>query len=213
MRVATCFLLVLFTATTAFANTLTYGLATDKGTYSVGETVNWRAFVTLSNRQEPNLGAAIVSFDLSESGSLTLSPATIASPFDGYNFKQTGQAGAGTLNAIGAGMIGSVNLSVIQLSSASDLGPTDLATGSFTAGGLGAHVLTASQGNNANAYFINSSGSGTSSLYNSVAGGSASFNVVPEPSTMALGLLGFAVAVGYSLRRRSKAKAAEAQTD
>ena len=206
MRVVSCFLLALVVGTgSAFGDTLGVSIKTDKSSYAAGETISYELWATASDIQGTNLGVGTIGTNVVGVAGQSFSAAVISPAFADYSFVFPGTLGQdGQLPNVGAGLL-AYNAAAVELGESSR-GPTLLASGTVNALGIGDYTLRvvpqAGQ-------FYTSTG-GAQSAYSTLNGGTAAYSVVPEPSSLMLGLLGSVVAAGYTLRRRRAAKKAQA---
>ena len=121
-------------------DSLSFDLRTDRTDYSVGEKVKWEVWLSLSNVKNDNFGVQTAAFSLTESRSEQMEASTISPAFADYTFRPTPSVGPGWLRNVGAGQIG-YNASVVEVT-ASDPGPTLLASGSYTVFASGVHELS-----------------------------------------------------------------------
>ncbi|APZ95887.1 PEP-CTERM sorting domain-containing protein [Fuerstiella marisgermanici] len=180
---------------------LTFTVNVDQDTISIGQSVDWQIFATVSDSSSDNFGIASIGADLQDSTSDALVPGTIGAPFSDYDFLSGGTVnGFGQLEAIGATLFG-YDAGKVEAADGSLLGPLLLASGSYSPLTVGSHSLSAMPTSASNEYFDSITGIGSSTPFDFGVHVSDTFTVtaVPEPSTtLAIGVL----AVAFALRRR-----------
>jgi len=204
MRVATCLLLVLSSATAALADEITVSVTTDRATYAPGETVTWQTWLTLSNVANANFGVHTGSIDVlfSETG-VNIDTRAIGAPFSDYTIPGIGVVSGQTIGGIGAGQFG-YNADIVEVTALLP-GPTLLAEGSFVTNLVGNHTISGTPLGSSQFFGVAAGFAGVAYTgFNAGSGSYATATAVPEPSTMMLGLLGAVAMMGYSRRRRAK---------
>jgi hypothetical protein len=194
-------LLAILAITDCQADTIVFDLETTEQV-TQGEAVFWSIFVTISDLDNDNFGIDTAATDLTDGGGHTLMPGTIGAPFDDYTFKEGGTPSGSSLIEIGATLLVQ-NDGAVEGKFGGDLGPLELASGSFIANNLGTFEMTMVAGT-ANSYFTGSgqfTGSGNSFEDVIFNGDSYTVLAVPEPvSTVPV----VATLLYFALSRRRK---------
>jgi len=197
---------------TSRADLITFTVQVTQDTVNAGGTVDWSLYVTVSDANaSDNFGINVVSANLMDSFGETLSPGTIGAPFELYSDTHGGTFNGTTkvLVEIGAVLLKQNSSAQADISAGDSPGPLLLASGSYAAFTLGTHTLEAVAGSSNQYFTAAGQNTGAGNAFESTAFVSDTFNVVPEPSTMSLGILS-AVISAFAIwrqRRRSAVRA------
>ncbi len=207
---------------TAQAELVTYDVnIIESGPVTVGSTINWEVFATISESTANNFGIATASVTLKDSFGSTLTPSTVGSSFSGYTFSSGGtfDAPSGELRFIGAFALNQGPSTVgADPANGGTLGPFLLATGSYAVNQVGLNTLSAIFDPNLddNTFFTAAGQENALASDFTVVLGSDTImvnaNAVPEPSSLAMLGLGACAAWGFRRRRRKNANLARSQT-
>jgi len=131
--------MVIIDSSPAERDSLVFGLRTDKHRYTVGDTVHWSTYVSLQNGSVSNFGIHTVSFDLDQSRSEDLNPATVSYAFRNYDFREGRVSGGSLVNVLAD--LDIYYPGIVQVTGANPES-TLLASGVYTVTSAGFHSLT-----------------------------------------------------------------------